>query len=286
MTSYIIRRLLLGVVVLLVVSVLIFSLMRLLPGDPLLLYVGPEYNSYSPEQIVKLKHEWGLDKPVVLQYFDWLGGTLHGDLGKSIVNQQKVSTLIAQRLPVTFNVGILSLMISCIFGVTFGVICAIKRGEWEDTTLSVTANLGITLPNFWVGILLIYWLSLKLGLLPTYGYTSPFENLSMNIKMLIMPVFCLSIQQIAGLTRQTRSSILEVTRQDYIRTAWAKGLRERAIVIHHMIKNGLIPVVTTMGMHVSHLFGGAVLITALVVVLTNILVDIIYGWLDPRIRYD
>jgi peptide/nickel transport system permease protein len=197
------------------------------------------------------------------------------------------------------------------------VICAIKRGKWADTSLSVTANLGITLPNFWVGILLIYLLSLKLGLLPTYGYTSPFKDLWLNIQMLMMPLFCLSVHGIASLTRQTRSSILEVTRQDYIRTAWAKGLRERAIVMRHMIKNGLIPVVTTMGMHVSHVFGGSVLVEtvfnipgmgrmmkdavmakdyqvvqggvlviALVVVLTNILVDIIYGWLDPRIRYN
>jgi peptide/nickel transport system permease protein len=316
MTSFIIRRLLLGIIVLIVVSILIFLLMRLLPGDPLLLYVGSDFNTFSQEQLDALRHEYNLDKPLITQYFMWIGGVLHGDLGKSIVYQQNVSTLVVQRLPVTFNLGVFSFMISAIFGLTFGTICAVKRGKWADTLFSVIANLGITLPNFWVGILLIYLFSLKLNLLPTYGYTSPFKDLGLNIQMLIMPVFTLSLFGTAGLTRQTRSSMLEVTRQDYIRTAWAKGLRERLVVIRHMIKNGLIPVVTTMGMQISFMFGGSVLVEtvfnvpgmgrmmkdavmsmdyqvvqggvlviALVVVLTNIVVDIVYGWIDPRIRY-
>jgi len=290
--------------------------MHLLPGDPILLIVGSNYNTYTEEQLNELRHEYGLDQPLVIQYFDWVGGVLRGNLGTSIIYQTSVSTMIAQRLPVTINVGVCALIISCIFGITFGVICAIKRGKWPDTLLSVIANLGITLPNFWVGILLIYFLSLKLELLPTYGYTPPFENFGEHIQMLIMPVFCLAMFGIASLTRQTRSSMLEVTRQDYIRTAWAKGLRERVVVIRHIIKNGLIPVITSMGMQVSFIFGGSVLvetvfnipgmgrmvkdaamamdyqvvqgtslIIAMVIVLTNILVDIAYGWIDPRIRY-
>jgi len=237
-------------------------------------------------------------------------------MGRSIARQQSVSSLIVQCLPITINVGVYSIIISCIFGITFGVICAIKRGKWADNLFTVIANMGITLPAFWVGILLIYFLSIKLDLLPTYGYTSPFDDFWLNLKMLIMPEFCLSMFGIAGLTRQTRSSMLEVTRQDYIRTAWSKGLRERVIVIRHMIKNGLIPVITTMGMQVSFMFGGSVLvesvfnipgmgrmmasaamamdyqvvqggtlIIAMVIVLTNIMVDIAYGWIDPRIRY-
>ena len=316
MTSYVIRRLLIGVVVLLLVSVLIFSLMHLLKGDPLVLYVGGRYSSFDKEQLVALSHKFGLDRPLVVQYFSWMNGLLHGDLGESIIFQQKVSTMVARALPVTFNLGVIAFIVSAIFGITFGVICAVRRGKWADTLFSVIANLGITLPVFWVGILLIYLLSLKLDLLPTYGYTSPFTDLWLNIKMLIMPVFCLSVFPIAALTRQTRSSMLEVTGQDYIRTAWAKGLRERVIVIRHMIKNGLIPVVTTMGVQVSFMFGGAVLveivfnipgmgrmimravmardyqvvqagvlIIAVVTVLTNIIVDIAYAWIDPRIRY-
>jgi peptide/nickel transport system permease protein len=316
MTSFIVRRLLLGIIVLLLVTIMIFILMRLLPGDPLLLYVGTEYGSKTADVLEKLRHEYGLDKPVVVQYINWIGGVVHGDMGRSIFYRQKVSTVLAQRIPVSLNIGICAFLISGVFGILFGVICAIRRGKWADTLFSVIANLGITMPNFWVGILLIYLLSLKAGLLPTYGYTSPFENLGMNIQMLIMPVFCLAVFGVAAITRQTRSSMLEVTRQDYIRTAWAKGLRERIVVLRHVIKNGLIPVVTTMGMQVSIMFGGLVLIEsvfaipgvgimmrdsvlnmdyqvvqagtlviAVLVISVNILVDIIYGWLDPRIRY-
>jgi peptide/nickel transport system permease protein len=317
MTTYIIRRLLLGVIVLVLVTVLIFLLMHMLPGDPLLLYIGMEVNNYTKEQLDVLRVEYNLDKPWVTQYFLWIGGILRGDLGKSIAYQMDLSTMIAQRLPVTINLGVLAFIVSATFGITLGTICAIRRGKWPDTFFSVIANLGITLPNFWVGILLIYALAYKLNLLPTYGYTSPFEDLRMNLKMLIMPVFCLSVFGVAAVTRQTRSSILEVTEQDYVRTAWAKGLRERVIVIRHILKNGLIPVVTTLGMQVSILFGGSVLIEtvfnipgmgrmmrdgimamdyqvvqggvliiAVMIILANIIVDIAYGWLDPRIRYN
>jgi peptide/nickel transport system permease protein len=306
-----------GLVVLLVVSLFIFFVMRLLPGDPLVLYLGQGYGSYTEDQLVALRHEYNLDKLIIIQYFIWINGLFHGDLGKSITYQQKVSTLIAQRFPVTLNLGVLAFLFASIFGITFGTICALKRGKWPDTLFSVIANLGITLPVFWVGILLIYLFSLQLDVLPTYGYTSPFKDLWLNIRMLIMPVFCLSVFAIASLTRQTRSSVLEVTRQDYIRTAWAKGLGERIIIIRHMIKNALIPVVTQMGMQVSFMFGGSVLVEtvfsipgmgrmmmeavlgmdyqvaqggvlviALLIVLTNITLDIAYAWIDPRIRYD
>ena len=316
MAAYITRRLLLSIVVLLLVSLLIFLLMRMLPGDPILLYVGSGLSSYSQEQLDYFRGVYNLDKPLVAQYFLWLGGIFKGDLGESITYQMDVSTLIKDRFPVSVNLCVLALIISAIFGITFGTICAIKRGKWPDTFLSVLANLGITLPNFWVGILLIFLLSYQLDLLPTYGYTPPFEDFWLHLKMLIMPVFCLALFPIAGLTRQTRSSMLEVTRQDYIRTAWAKGLNERVIVTRHIIKNGLIPVITTLGMQVSMLFGGAVLIEsvfnipgmgqmmkesamandyqvvqggtliiAVVIIITNILVDIVYGWIDPRIRY-
>jgi peptide/nickel transport system permease protein len=315
MTSFIVRRLLLSIIVLLVVSVMIFALMRLLPGDPLRLYLGSQMQAYDEETLEYYRHEYNLDKPLVTQYFIWMGGVIHGDLGRSITWRQDVSTMIAQRMPVTFNIGLISVIVSCILGIGFGVICAIKRGKWPDTLFSVIANLGITLPNFWVGILLIYIFALKMGVLPTYGYTSPFENLGLNIQKLIMPVFCLSVFGTAGLTRQTRSSILEVSRQDYIRTAWAKGLRERVIIVRHMIKNGLIPVVTTLGIQVSYMFGGAVLVEtvfaipgmglmmrdailamdyqvvqggvlviALFIILVNLMVDLLYGWIDPRIR--
>ena len=317
MTAYITRRLLMGLVVLVLVTLFVFLIMRLLPGDPLMLFVGQnELGTLTPEQLIELKHEYGLDKPLFTQYILWAGGILRGDLGYSIFNNESVTRMVKERLPITFHLGVISLILSAFLGITFGVICALKRGKWQDSLFTVLANMGITLPGFWVGILLIYVFSLKLGWLPTYGYTSPFTDFVTSTRQIIMPVFCLALFGIASLTRQTRSSMLEVIRQDYIRTAWAKGLRERLIIVRHTIKNALIPVVTTIGMHVSLVFGGAVLIEtifnipgmgrlmrdavfthdyqvvqggiliiALVIVLTNIAVDISYGWLDPRIRY-
>jgi len=317
MTAYIIHRLLMGLIVLILVSLLIFSVMHFLPGDPLLLYVGEnEIGSLTPERLKSLRHDYGLDRPMVVQYIDWVGEVLHGNLGTSILYGGSVNKLIAERLPITIHLGSLAFIFGSVVGVFFGVICALRRGKWLDTVFTIVANTGITLPSFWVGILLIYFFSLKLGWLPTFGYTSPFSNFWLSTKQLIMPVFCLSIFLIASLTRQTRSSMLEVIQQDYIRTAWAKGLRERVIIIRHTIKNGLIPVVTTMGMHVSFIVGGAVLletvfsipgmgqlmrdsvfsrdyqvvqggilIISMVIVFINIIVDVSYGWLDPRIRY-
>jgi peptide/nickel transport system permease protein len=251
-----------------------------------------------------------------MQYVDWIGGVLTGNLGTSIFLKEKVNTLIKERLPITMHLGIFSMMFSGIFGITFGVICALRRGKWPDTLFTLLANIGITAPSFWVGILLIYFLALKLGLLPVYGYTSPFTDFWLSSRQLIMPVFCLSLFSLASLTRQTRSSTLEVIRQDYVRTAWAKGLRERTIVVRHIVKNALIPVVTILGMQVGMIFGGSVLIETVfnipgigrlmrdavfsqdyqivqstvliistVVVLANLMVDISYGWVDPRIRY-
>lgn len=317
MTTYIIRRLILGILVLIVLTIVIFILLHLLPGDPLITYLGTDFTSFTLEQLDELRHKYGLDKPLPVQYFDWMSGVFRGDLGYSLIYKKSVSSIVAQALPVTLNLGIYAMFVSATLGITFGTICAIKRGKWADSLLSVFANTGITLPNFWIGILLIYLLSLKLDLLPTYGYTSPFDDLWLHFRMAIMPVFCLATFGVAGLTRQTRSSMLEVTRQDYVRTAWAKGLRERVIVVRHIIKNGLIPVITTIGMQVRFMIGGSVLVETVfnipglgrmlkdgamqmdyqvvqggvviigaVIILTNIMVDILYGWIDPRIRYN
>jgi peptide/nickel transport system permease protein len=318
MTTYIIRRLLQGVLVLIIVSIFIFAVMRLLPGDPLMLYVAQsQLENISPEDMATLRHQYGMDKTLPLQYFDWMGGVLRGDLGRSIMLRESVSTLVADRLPITMHLGILSMIFSCIFGVTFGVVSALRRGKWIDTLFTLLANIGITAPSFWIGILLIYFLSLKLSLLPVFGYTSPFTDFWLSTRQVLMPVFCLSLFSLASLTRQARSSTLEIVRQDYIRTAWAKGLRERTIVMRHILKNSLIPVVTMLGMQVGFIFGGSVLIETVfnipgigrmmrdavftqdyqivqsgvliistVVVVANLLVDISYGWFDPRIRYE
>jgi peptide/nickel transport system permease protein len=315
--TYIIRRLLLGILVLILVSLVVFFMMRLLPGNPILILVTAEQVSkYTDEEIDNLKHEYGLDKSLIVQYGDWMSHVLRGDLGNSIIGRFNVSQQIAKRIPITIHLGLFAFVISFFVGVPVGVVCAARRGSWIDTILTLLANGGICVPIFWLGIIMIYVLSLKFGLLPTFGYTSPLEDFWTSIRQSIMPIFCLAIYPIASAARQSRSSMLEVMRQEYIRTAWSKGLKERVIITRHALKNGIIPVVTLQGMMLSHILGGEVLVEtvfnipgigrlavdgiqsldyavvqgvimvmAVAVVLTNLIVDLFYGWLDPRIRY-
>jgi peptide/nickel transport system permease protein len=320
MTAYIIRRLLHGLVVLVLVTILIFFAMRLLPGDPLLIYLAQQsqqqLKDLPPEVIEQLRHEYGLDRSLPVQYFNWLADILRGNLGKSYFYSQSVNTLLAQRLPVTIYIGILALIVSIIVGIAAGMLAAIRRGKWLDNIVTPLANVGITIPVFWLGILMIYLFGLKWKILPIAGFTSPFVDFGLSTRQLIMPVICEAIFGIASNARQMRSSMLEVIRQDYIRTAWSKGLRERIVIFKHAMKNSLIPVITLVGMGVSFIFGGSVLVEtvfaipgigrlfvaaifnhdylvvqsitmvmAIAVLLVNLLVDISYGWLDPRIRY-
>jgi peptide/nickel transport system permease protein len=319
LTAYITRRLILGVIVLFLVTILVFLVMRLLPGDPLTLFISQSQMSsgqLTKEQLEELRHEYGLDKSLTMQYLDWIGGVFRGNLGRSIFYTTEVKTLIAERMPITLYLGALAFIFSGLLGIFFGVICAVRRGTWIDNLVTVLANVGITIPSFWFGILLIYLFSLILHWLPTGGFVSPFSEPAESMRKVIMPVFCLALFPIASLTRQTRSSVLEIVKQDFIRTAWSKGLREQVIIFRHTIKNALIPVITILGVQVSMIFGGAVLIEtvfnipgmgrlmtqsvfqhdyqvvqagvliiAVVVVLSNLIVDISYGWFDPRIRY-
>jgi peptide/nickel transport system permease protein len=316
-TAYILRRLIQCLIVLFIVTVLVFMVMRLLPGDPLLLFVAQStVSEIQPEQLEALRHEYGLDKPMAVQYVDWMWNIFHGDLGSSIFFHENVTRLVAQRMPVTVYLGMIAFVLSGILGILAGCISAIRRNTWIDNVVTVLANTGITIPVFWLGILLIYFLALKLQLLPVAGYTSPFDDFWLSTRQLIMPVICLSLFPIAALARQTRSSMLEVVQQDYIRTAWAKGLRERLVVLRHEVKNALIPVVTLLGMQLTFVVGGmvlieqvfnipgmgrllvqavfsqdyaivqaGVLISAVAILLSNLVVDISYGWFDPRIRY-
>jgi peptide/nickel transport system permease protein len=318
MTTFIIRRLLMGIIIILVVTIMIFLFIRLLPGDPLILYMtGRDLVDLSSQQMDALRYKYGLDKPLPVQYVNWLGNIFKGNLGLSIYYDMNVGRLLAERLPVTIYLGFTAFVISNFFGILFGVICALRRGTWIDTVVTFFSNIGITVPSFWIGIILMYLLALKAGWLPVYGYTSPFEDLWLSIRKAIMPVTCLSLFTIASTCRLTRSSMLEVIAQDYIRTAWSKGLRERVIITRHTLKNALIPVITVTGLQVASIFGGSVLIEtvfnipgvgrllteavmqqdfmvvqagtlmmAILVVLSNLAVDISYGWFDPRIRYD
>jgi peptide/nickel transport system permease protein len=318
MTTYIIRRIMHAVLVILVVSLLVFLLMRLLPGDPILMYVASgDLQSFSKEQIAHIKHELGMDKPLAIQYVNWLWNAVRGDLGKSLLHKYDVGQEIGRRLPVTLYLGLVAFVIGCILGPFLGVVSAIRRGKWIDNLVTVIANLGITAPQFWLGALLIYLFGLYLGLLPIYGYTSPFDDFWKNVRQAIMPIFVLATFPVASAARQTRSSVIEVMQQDYIRTAWAKGLSERVIIIRHVLKNALMPVVTLQGMSLRNIVGGSVLVetvfvipgigklavdamlsqdyavvqgvvmvVAVTVVVSSLIVDIIYGWLDPRIQYE
>ncbi len=318
MTSYIVRRILMGVIVIFLVTVMVFLFIRLLPGDPLIIYISrTDMQALTEEQLDELRVKFGLDKTLPIQYIEWIGGLFQGDMGRSIYYDIDVGLLVKERLPVTLYLGVLAFVISGVLGISFGVICALKRSTWIDTLVTLLANIGITMPSFWVGILLMYILALKAGWLPVSGYTSPFVDFWLSTKKIIMPVICLSLFSIASLTRLTRSSMLEVIQQDYIRTAWSKGLKERLIISRHTLKNALIPVITVIGLQVTFIFGGSVLIEtifningigrlatqsvmqqdflviqavtliiAIMVVISNLIVDISYVWFDPRIRYD
>jgi peptide/nickel transport system permease protein len=316
--AYVIRRLFMAVIIIILVTILVFSAIRLLPGDPLIIFLGQNANiaQMPQERIDQLRHEYGLDKHPVVQYLDWIKGVLHGDLGRSITYRDNVGTLMRQRFPITIHIGLTAFILGNIIGIMIGIIAALRRATWIDSVATVASYIGITIPVFWLGLLLMYVFGLKLGWLPLTGYISPFVDFWQSTKHIIMPVICEMITGLAVIARQMRSSMLEVSRQDYIRTAWAKGLRERYIVGKHMLKNSLIPIVTLLGMGIGIIFGGSVLVETVfaipgvgrllvtsvfqqdyvvvqsgvlvistIVIMSNLIVDISYGWLDPRIRY-
>ncbi len=318
MLTYIIRRLLQAILIIFLVSLIVFFTMRLLPGDPILMIVtSSHYREYTEQQIAKLKHEYGLDKSLVVQYINFAGGVLRGDFGVSIFSHRPVAPEIAKRALISLHIGILAWIIGHIIGIPMGIIAAVKRGTWLDSLVVLVSNIGITVPSFWLGMMLIYIFGLRLGWLPTMGYTSPFDDLWQNTRQIILPVACLVLSPISGSSRQTRSSLLEILHQDYIRTAWSKGLRERVVVLKHALRNAVVPVITLAGVHLSLLIGGEVIIEmvfnvpgmgrllvtsitnqdypyvqcivlliAASIVLINLLVDLSYFWLDPRVRYN
>lgn len=316
MGSYIVRRLMQSILVLFIVTIGVFTIMRTLPGDPVLVYVGDDaVRAISEEEIAALRHEYGLDKPVIIQYVDWVVDLLHGDLGISIIKQTSVASEIGRALPKTLYMGVWAWLFSIILGIPLGILAATKRGSKIDTAVTFFTNFGVTAPTFWIGILLILLFSVTLGWLPIQGYVAPADNFGESVRHLILPVVCLTLYPMCAVARQTRSAMLEVIRQDYIRTARAKGLKEWSVILKHAVRNGIIPVVTLVGMNVRQIFGGAVLIEkifnipgmgnlsvnalksadyavvqgciliiAIAVVISNVVVDISYGWIDPRLR--
>jgi len=300
-------------VVLIIVSFLSFLLIHLTPGDPVEMMLGP--TALKP-QIDFTRHELGLDKPFIEQYVSWAGNAVRGDFGLSLHYNVPVAQLFAQRFPISGALSLMALIVAIIFGIIMGTISAIRRGTVFDQVLVVLATSGICVPIFWLAIIGVYIFGLQLGWLPIQGWISPTVNFWQCVRHAIMPVILLAVPSLAVVARQTRSSMLEVTRQDYIRTAWAKGLKESVIIMRHALKNALIPVVTLVGLQVRILLGGSVLVETVlnipgmgrmfvdaafnkdyfiiqggvlvlgvVVSVINLLVDISYSWLDPRIRY-
>ena len=312
MLKYLLRRLALVVPTLFFVSVLIFGLQQLLPGDPAIALAGEDRD---PNVVAYLRAKFHLDEPLPVRYWYWLSGVLHGDLGESVRIQKPVLELIVEKLPVTIQLATMAMLIALAIGITAGVISAVKKGTAWDYAANIFALWGLSTPNFWLGILLILFFAVQLGWLPASGYVSPFEDLKANLAAMIMPAFVLGNAIAAVLMRHTRSAMLQVLSSDYVRTARAKGLDERVVVLKHALQNALIPIITLGALEFGTLLSGAVLteqvfsipgfgklivdavfnrdylvvqgvvlFTATVYITLNLLADLAYFLVNPRMR--
>ena len=312
MLKFLLQRLATLVPTLFFVSVLIFGLQQLLPGDPAIALAGEERD---PETIRYLREKFHLDEPLPVRYGYWLSGVLRGDLGDSVRIQKPVTELILEKLPVTIQLAAMAMLIALLIGITAGVISAVKKDTLWDYGANIFALWGLSTPNFWLGILLILLFAVNLGWLPASGYVSPFEDLRGNLAAMIMPAFVLGNAIAAVLMRHTRSAMLQVLSSDYVRTARAKGLNERVVILKHALRNALIPIITLGALEFGTLLSGAVLteqvfsipgfgklivdavfnrdysvvqgvvlFTATVYVTLNLLADLAYFLVNPRLR--
>lgn len=309
--AFLVRRLLLTLPILFIVSIICFSLINLIPGDPATVILGPEASQQAKEE---MRNRLDLNEPIPVQYIDWLGGVLRGDLGESLIDDTPVTKLILERLPVTIELAIGTFVVSLTIAVVAGILSASRRGTWVDYLSTGIALGGISVPHFWLGMMFIIIFAVYLGVLPAGGYVPFFQNPVANITAMILPVFATGIRESAELTRMLRSSLLEELGSDYVRTAFSKGLSRRVVVVRHAVRNALIPFVTASGLQIAGLLGGlvvtetvfqlpglgrlvvdsiqnrdfttvqgAVLTITLIVVLVNVLVDVLYTFIDPRI---
>lgn len=313
MIAYVARRLLTLIPVLLLVSIIVFFIMRLIPGDPIDVMYGIE--GVSAETRAAMEAKLGLDQPVVVQYFRWLARFVTGDWGVSFVNGQPVFGVIVQKLPATYLLAFSAMIIATIVSFPLGIVAAINRNRGVDYLAMVLALLGISIPSFWLAIMLVLVFSLYLGWLPSIGFVSPFKAPLDAIKHIALPALALAASLTGTFTRLIRSSLLEVLGEDYVRTARSKGLSERAVILFHALRNAVIPVLTVAGMWFGFLLAGSVvvetifawpgvgqllvqsilsrdypmvqnvvLIVSITFVLINLFVDVTYTFLDPRIR--
>lgn len=256
MLIYIAKRLMVALPTLLIVSMLVFGLQMLLPGDPVLAMAGEERD---PETLARIREQLHLDDPVPVQYLRWLGGVVTGDLGTSLRTGEPVSQLIVQKLPVTIQLAVMSMVFAMLIGIPAGIIAAVRKGSVTDWLANFVALSGLSIPNFWLGIMLILLVSVNLGWLPASGYESIFVDPVRSLQTMIMPAFVLGTGLAATLMRHTRSSMLGVLSADYIRTARAKGLTGRQVVLKHSFRNALLPVITLTALLFGELLAGAVL---------------------------
>jgi peptide/nickel transport system permease protein len=313
MLNYLLQRLATIVPTLFFVSILIFGLQQLLPGDPAIALAGEDRD---PNVVAFLRAKFHLDEPLPVRYWYWAKGVLHGDLGDSVRIQKPVTELILEKLPVTLQLAAMAIVIALVIGLTAGVISAVKKDTWWDYGANLFALWGLSTPNFWLGILLILLFAVQLGWLPASGYVSPLEDLKGNLAAMIMPAFVLGNAFAAVLMRHTRSAMLQVLSSDYVRTARAKGLDERVVVLKHALRNALVPVITLGALGLGELLGGAVLteqvfsipgfgklivdavfnrdysvvqgvvlFTASAYIMLNLLADLAYFLVNPRLRH-
>jgi peptide/nickel transport system permease protein len=312
MGRFILRRLGQTLIVLFIVSIFVFLMVSFLPGDPVYAMLGGEI---SQETYNRWYYELGLDQPLVIRYFLWISKAVVGNFGTSASQHKAVIDVIAERVPVTLYLSLLAFFVSVPMGIALGVLAAVNRGKKIDGALTTFANVCSCLPQFFLSVLFLYLFSMKLHLLPSFGFTWPWVDFVKSIQQTIMPLLCLAIGGVASICRQTRSSMLEVIGQDYIRTARSKGLKLTKIIIIHALKNALIPVITLMGLRLGGMIGGSmfvesvfnisgmgtllvsairaqdipliqacVLLIAVVACVVNIITDIVYAAVDPRIK--
>jgi len=317
MQQYAIKRIALFIPTVLLVTLIAFVVMRVIPGDPAIAILeGDGGGSFTLQDLEDLRAEMGTDRPVVVQYLDWIGGVFQGDFGDSLWFESPVMTELADRIPVTVELAVLSILISVVVAVPLGIISAIKPDSALDYGARIFTLIGIAIPNFLVAVLLILVLLNAFDWLPPLGYVDLWDDPAKNLSQMIFPASALALYEMAFIARVTRSSMLEIIREDYMRTARSKGLSEKVVLFRHGLKNAVLPILTISGWQFGRLFGGtvvietiflipgigrilieavqhrdfpliqaAIVIIGIAIVSINLLVDLLYGWLDPRIRY-
>lgn len=315
MREYVLKRIILVVPILFLVSVMVFSIVRLIPGDVVVMMFAETGNA-TPERLALFRRQLGLDRPALEQYAVWMGRAVQGDLGDSMWTGRPALEEILKRFPVSGELALLAMVLACVLALPLGVLAAARQDSAIDYAVRLVSVGMLSIPSFWIGTMVVTFLAIWFQWIPPIGYVSPLDDPWRNVQQLMLPALAIGARASAAIMRMTRSQTLEILRQNYVRTAWAKGLRERVVVLKHALKNAMIPVITIMGNQFGYLLGGTVvmeiifslpgvgrltldsiiqrdytqlqgiiLFVATISLLVNLLVDLTYAWFDPRIRY-